>query len=355
MGLESVLEQLPERLTRSSKATADAYHCRPGSFAVIDRPPSDHSLTPETIIADVELAFDRVYVPRLERMLEVDSDHMPDIDLFHGVTMIAGAFGCPVVYTPGEWPWARPVMRSITEVDSLKAPDLRAHDDTQRFFDQVRWIQNKTDGRVPIRLHDLQSPFTTAAQMRGFEGLLTDVLIDPDRVRKLMEIITDVSLQFLELQDDVFEAAAYPGRNFPCVLENMGVCIADDSAAIPLSPEQYEEFCLPDMLRIAEAVPGLFYHSCGDYSHQTDNLLKIPNLRAIQMHTGPGEVDSLPAWRKIRGRVALWSDTNDVGLGDQYRDDYWSCYEEYVLPRLFEGKRDGLVLLSPTADTPQER
>jgi hypothetical protein len=73
------------------------------------------------------------------------------------------------------------------------------------------------------------------------------------------------------------------------------------------------------------------------------------------MHTGPGEMDSLPAWRKIRGRIALYSDTNDISLGDEFGRRYWDCYEHYVLPRLLEGDATGLVLLVPPADTPEVR
>jgi hypothetical protein len=75
----------------------------------------------------------------------------------------------------------------------------------------------------------------------------------------------------------------------------------------------------------------------------------------MQMHTGPGEIDSLPSWRKIRGNVSLFSDINDVAMGDQYKGRYWDCYEEYVLPRLLEDKIDGLVIQSPPANTIEER
>jgi len=356
MDAQEVYARLEERKRTAGPALAAAYRCEPGAFAVAEALAPDSGLTPYQLINDVELAFERHYRPMLEMQLEVDADYVPDFDPVCGVCVIAAAFGCEEKYHANEMPWAMPVLESITEVDHLRKPDLAKARTVQRLMSQMRWLQDRTGGRVPIELMDLQSPFTVACQMRHYEDLLMDMIDDPERVKKLIEIITDTTIEFCALQRQVCEVPAFPGRNFPCCGEDMGICIADDSAVIPLSPAMYEEFCLPSMQRIAEAETGVFIHSCGDYLHQVDNLLRIPKLRSMQMHTGPGEIDSAPAWRKFHGRVSLWSDTNDVSLGGVYRGDrYWECYEQYVLPRLLEVGVDGLVLRCPPADTPAER
>jgi uroporphyrinogen-III decarboxylase len=165
--------------------------------------------------------------------------------------LLASALGAKIQYTDNEWPWAMPILNSITDVDSLKVPDIKNSTAIQRFFSHVRWIQEKTGHRIPIKLMDMQSPFTVAAQLRHYENLLFDMMDDPNRVKTLLEIITDATIQFLELQKEVFTYPSYPGRKFPGVTEKLGICIADDSALIPLSPAMYEEFCLPTMLQIA--------------------------------------------------------------------------------------------------------
>jgi len=354
--VRELCDRLAERERTSARVLADAYLCKRGCTAVVETVDVASGIKPRDVIEDVETAFDRWYWPRLEKQLEVDADYVPDMDIFHGTVLIAGAMGCEIRYTEGEWPWAMPVLKSIGEVDRIHAPDLKTSPAIQGYLSQIRWIQDKTEGRVPIKLMDLQSPFTTAAQMRHYEDLLVDMIDSPRQVKKLLDIITDVSLQFLRLQREVYVRPSFPGRNFPgTTAEDLGVCIADDTALIPLSPSMYEEFCLPTMLRIASQVPYVAIHSCGDYNHQVDNLLQIPNLLSLQMHTGPGEIDSLPAWRKVRGRVSLFSDTNAVSLGDHYANDYAKCYEEYVLPRLLEAEMDGLILQSPPAEAVDER
>jgi len=355
MEFEQFVDNFKERANKADKTLTEAFLCKNNKCAVVEVVEAGHEMAPQKMIEDIELAFDAAYLPALSSQMEVDADYVPAIDVFHGVVLLATAFGCEVAFEANGWPRALPLLKSIQEVDYLKKPDINKSYWVQRYVDQVRWLQDKTDHRIPIKKMDLQSPFTNATFLRPYADLLLDVIDAPQQVRKLLEIITEVSMEFLELQDKVFTCPASPGRNFPCVRNNIGICIADDAALIPLSPAMYEDFCLPTMMSIAENVEGVFLHCCGDYSHQIDNLMKIPNLRSLQMHTGPGEIDSLSTWRKIRGQVSLWSDTNEISLGDEYNGRMWDCYNEYVLPRLLEGNRGGLILLSPSAPTIGER
>ena len=174
MGLlaQEVYERLEERKDSVGRVLADAYRCRPGCTAVVEMVDVLPDIQPKEAIEDVEMAFQTRYWPRLEKQLEVEADYVPDIDVFHGTVLIAGAMGCEIRYTAGEWPWAMPMLTSIRDVDTLKPPDVRACPIIQRYFDQIRCLQEKTQHRVPIKLMDLQSPLTTAAQMRHYQDIL---------------------------------------------------------------------------------------------------------------------------------------------------------------------------------------
>ncbi|RMD74084.1 MAG: hypothetical protein D6820_17445 [Lentisphaerae bacterium] len=354
--MNELYEQIEARIATSGKILQRTYACEPGCFAVVELVNVPCQATPRELITDVELAFEQLYLPKLKRELEVDSDYVPAIDLFHGTVVMAAAFGAEVCYPPGEWPWARPTLTSLKDVRHLRMPNLRKSEPILNYLNQIRWLQDRTEGRVPIKLMDLQSPFGVATQLIDANTLLVEMLEYPDMLRLLLEMIAEASVTFVEMMEETYVMGAYPGRCFPCVTENIGICVADDTPLIFLSPQMYEEFCLAAMQQIAAAVPGLFIHSCGDYTHQVDNLLKIPNLRSLQMHTGPHEIDSYPTWKRIRGKISMWSDTNHVGLGDEYAGRFWDCYNEYVLPRFMnDGDCTGLVILSPPADTVEER
>jgi hypothetical protein len=119
-----------------------------------------------------------------------------------------------------------------------------------------------------------------------------------------------------------------------------------------LSPSMYEEFALPYNSRIGEALGGVHIHSCGDYRHNLDNILKITNVRSIQLHAGRGEfplpltADADDPFNRARRRVACYVDVNDITRGDEYRGRYREHFGEYVLPRLIDGPLTGCILQS---------
>jgi hypothetical protein len=165
-------------------------------------------------------------------------------------------------------------------------------------------------------------------------------------------MITDFSIEFMRRHIAQIEHPGFPGRNFPSIADDIGICIADDTPLIMLSPEMYREFALPYNSRIGEAFGGVHLHSCGDYRHNLDNALAIANLRSIQLHAGPGEFplpetpDEDAALNRARGRVAMFVDTGGVARGDEFRGRPRRHYEEYVLPRLLNPAPAGLILQS---------
>ncbi len=354
--ISELVQRFDQRAATAGPRLRDAYACKKGAFAIIDSPEYPCDMSFYDFVHDYKRAFKEVHLPGIAHQMQVECETVPAFDPAPGTVLLAGAMGAEIVYKNSDPPWARPIFCSIKDVDHYRPPDVRKNPDVQRFWDTVSYFQDQVDGRIPCRTLDLQSPFTTAMHLRHYEDLLVDMMDDPRRVHKLLEIVTDFSLEFLEITKGVYRNPSTPGMNFPSSPgSELGMCIADDAALIPLSPAMYEEFCLPTMLRVAATTQGVYIHCCGSYAHQVRNLMKIPNLRGMQMHSGPGEMDPADAWRRMHPKVALWSDTNSISMGDEFRGDMWRCYRQYVLPRLLSVGVDGLILLCPGAPTANER
>jgi len=165
-------------------------------------------------------------------------------------------------------------------------------------------------------------------------------------------MITEYSIDLTRALLAKIEHPGFPGANFPCISEDIGLCLADDTPLIMLSPSMYEEFALPYNSRIGEAFGGVHLHSCGDYRHNLDNILKITNVRSIQLHAGRGEFPLPPTsgaddpFNRARRRIACYVDVNDITRGDEYRGRYREHFSEYVLPRLADGPLTGCILQS---------
>jgi uroporphyrinogen-III decarboxylase len=222
----------------------------------------------------------------------------------------------------------------------------------KRLFEWVDLSQRKLGTKVPLWTTDIQSPFSVAVQIVEHEEILMACYTNPKAIHHLCRMITDFTIDFMKQHIAKMEHACFPGRNFPSISENIGICIADDTPLVMLSPEMYMEFAYPYNAELGEIFGGIHIHSCGDYRHNLDSLLKLPTLKSIQLHAGRGEF-SLPktadeecAFNRARKQITCFVDSGNIAAGDGYKDRGQDHYIEYVLSRLKAGDMTGIILQS---------
>jgi hypothetical protein len=350
------------QIQASCKRLKDAYDRKPGhQVPVADggiRIPVPDAPPPESRTQMEKLLYDAV--AWANGLASLDQDYPPVIETLNGVPHVPEAFGCMVVYGTGNVPWTYPAVSDINQVYELKPMKVTEAPLLCLLRKWIDYAQRKIGTDVPFWTMDLQSPFSVAEQVLGPDILFTAMYDAPKALHHLLGMITDYSIEMLADHIAQMEHPGFPGRNYPSISDNIGVCLADDTPLIMLSPDHYREFSLPYNSRIALAFGGLHIHSCGNYTHNLDNLLAIPNVRSIQLHAGDAEFP-LPQtphedhpFNRARDKVTCWVDITDVSLGDAYRGRCRQMYQEYVLPRLKAGNLDGLILQScgpATAET----
>jgi len=339
-----------DRIALACRRLADAYARRPGAEVPVVEPGVYESLlTTQETVADLDLRLTHV-VNWANNLAATDNDWPPVILGYCSVVMVPEAFGCEVVFMPGQSPWARHALVDISGVWHLKPQPVGQSPMIRRHFEWLDYAQRRLGADVPMWTLDIQSPFSTAAQIVEPQELLAACYTESKAVHHLCDLITDYWIEFMQEVLRRTEHPGFPGANFPCISENIGLVMADDTPLIMLSPEMYREFALPYNCRIGEVFGRLHIHSCGDYRHNLDNLMSITCAASIQVHAGPGEFP-LPAtteedcpFNRARNRMTLFVDTNDVARGDPYRARYREHYAEYVLPRLCASSLDGVIL-----------
>ncbi len=341
-----------DRMALAERRLAAAYACTPGAaIPVVEPGVSFENPSVRDQVMDVQ-AMRRRAVNWVMALAATDNDWPPFIDTHCTVVTLAEAFGCPVVYPESGDAWTQPALGSVQEVWALRPTPLAEVPSIRRLAAWVDYAQRELGTELPMWTIDLQSPFSVAAHILPAEELLMACLTDPPAVHHLCRMITDASIELMTAHLRQLEHPGFPGRNFPSISANIGICLADDTPLVMLSPALYAEFALPYNSAIGVAFGGIHLHCCGDYSHNLANVLRITNLRSIQMHVGPGEF-RLPlapgpaaAWQAARGRVARFVDTNGVARGDNYRGLNQRHYDEYLLPRNAELGMEGLILQS---------
>ena len=163
-----------------------------------------------------------------------------------GATIEFPADGLPVCPTP--------LLRHETALAKLVVPDPRSG---ERMSDRLRAVERfrqDVGGERPI-MGWVEGALAEAADLRGVQKLLMDLIQRPAWVRELLERCTEVAIEFAVAQVDA----------------GADIIGLGDAIASQVSPRMYKEFALPyerrifDAVRNAGAIPRL--HICGDITH----------------------------------------------------------------------------------------
>ena len=339
------------RIQQAQARLAGAYRLQPVETPVVEPGVGPCLLTTRERVEDLELMLEAA-VAWAEAVAATDNDWPPVVLPYCTVPMVPEAFGCHVEFMPGQSPWAGHALGDIHQVWSLKPVQVGASPLIKRQFEWIDHAQRHLGTALPWWTPDLQSPFSVAAQIVDPQTFLMACISEPKAVHHLVGMVTDYLIELTHETLRRIEHPGFPGANYPCIDENIGLVLADDTPLIMLSQDMYREFALPYNSRLGAEFGGIHVHSCGDWRRNLPVALEITNVRSVQIHAGPGEFP-LPemaaepsAFNQARGKVACFIDTNDVARGEPYCGDPRRHYADYVIPRLRAGDMTGLILQS---------
>jgi hypothetical protein len=281
--------------------------------------------------------------------MEHHSDFVPFLDPFEGVTILAEAFGCRV-YTPenGDPVVRAPLVRAPEDVYDLRKPNS-GHPVLLRVLETLKYWERTTGGLIPIGTTDPQGPLDVASLIWESTDFITSCITHKKEVHYLLEMITDVFVEFYSRQRDLMKNFARPVHSFPLVSTEDGIAVSDDQVVL-MSPELYREFGVPYLQRIADAFGGLYYHSCGDYGGFIDDILGIRGLRAVNGHLSPLEFKPEYISRATSRGIGVFVGISDRDVG--WEQPNWSekeavsLYHDYYLPAVLSASRGrGVVLV----------
>ncbi|MDR2871699.1 MAG: uroporphyrinogen decarboxylase [Xanthomonadaceae bacterium] len=161
--------------------------------------------------------------------------------LFSDILTVPDAMGLGLHFIEGEGPKFTHPIREESDVARLSIPDMET--DLRYVMDAVRLIRRELAGRVPL-IGFSGSPWTLACYMvegggsRDFSRIKTMALDRPDLLHRLLTIITDAVIAYLDAQ----RAA---GAQVLQVFDTWGGVLA---------PTMYRKFSLPYLARIAREV-----------------------------------------------------------------------------------------------------
>ena len=224
--------------------------------------------------------------------------------LDYGSSAMSCALGAKIEYLNKETIWAHPSLNSLEEFLELKldkSKPVYGH-----FIEMAKSSAELSPNHHYIAHFPLQGALDMLADMYGIEKLLTDLLLDPEMVKKAGEHAFNIWKQgFDDINQIVSETGNYgsigwagvwaPGSTFP---------IQEDFSYM-ISNEMFVEFCLPHIINMVEYMEYPFYHldGVGALNH-LDSLLDIDRLKVIQWQPGAGK-EKLSQWYDLIKRILV--------------------------------------------------
>lgn len=160
----------------------------------------------------------------------------------YGMCTEPSAFGVPCVFPENELPFARKILHDFAEVSRLKKPNCKTDGLLPFAMKRLHHAQQRIEAAGhAIRFASSRGPFNVATYLMGHTELLIGVKTHPQEIHKLLEIVTEFTVDWLQ-----YQMASFPSID--------GILILDDLIGF-LGEDDFREFALPYFKRIAESAP----------------------------------------------------------------------------------------------------
>ena len=212
--------------------------------------------------------------------LQVEDDFLPAVRVSFGTGIIASAFGCDLIIPQNNLPAVSThALNSIHEVNELETPSLDC-EMYQRIEDWTNiWLNNLPEG-VAIQHPDIQGPFNSTHLIRG-NDILTDFYDDPDSLCRLLDIVTDHTIEALNFFNTINNKKKGWFHDWGAYWKGNGR-ISNCSVDM-ISPEFYLKYVLPRDMRLLDSIGGGRIHYCGGNGDVVDVFLRNPAVAGLDI------------------------------------------------------------------------
>jgi len=181
-----------------------------------------------------------------------------------GMCTEPSAFGAKLVWNEFNLPHANRILTDISQVGSLKMPNPKT-DGLLPFI-----IQRLVNYQQPIQKmgHDIKfaiarGPLNIASFLMGTTELMMGFMMDPENSHKLLQLITDFTIQWIELQKETFPSIE-------------GILLLDDIVGF-IGDDECKEYAVPYIKRIFNT----FDSKLNFFHNDAQGLISTPYLKEM--------------------------------------------------------------------------
>lgn len=188
-----------------------------------------------------------------------------------------------------------PNLKDWSQLDNLKL------DFNNPYFQKIEEMTNaalkRCNGKYMVGYTDLHPGLDCAAAFRDPQQLCMDFLLEPDMVKKLIDISSRDFQLIFDHFDSILKKHNQPSVSWMGIpsFGKMHIPGCDFSAMI--SPEQFEEFILQVIQNEIKPMTHNIFHLDGKgVANHVDHILAMPEINAIQWVQGVGDDFPMMQW-----------------------------------------------------------
>lgn len=225
------------------------------------------------------------------------------LEPWYGIGTIASAYGLDYIWNEGQAPALKAPFCNLDDVLDYSYSNVAATKIGRHTLDMIEFFMEKTRGQLPISLTDTQSPLNIVTHLVSLDKFFESVLVEPDKVLRLFDILADLSIDFNEEQVKRIDSAlVLPGHGFASSKGWSGLGMSDDNVLM-ISPEQYLDLAVPSAEKICRSFGGPVFHSCGNWSMWLETVMKIKDIQmadgAFSPETDPDAISELEHFHQL--------------------------------------------------------
>lgn len=170
----------------------------------------------------------------------------------YGMCTEPSAFGAKTVFWRNEFPFAEKIITDIEQVDNLKVPNVETDGLLPFMLNRLVRTQSQIEAAGhKIRFSVSRGPLNIASFLMGTTEFMMAMMMDPERVHKLLRIITDFLKDWHKLQRKTFSTID-------------GILMLDDIVGF-IGETEFLEFGMPYLKELYDCdVEVKFFHNDAD-------------------------------------------------------------------------------------------
>ena len=217
----------------------------------------------------------------LAASMNYEADVPNFLEPWYGIGVVASAFGAEYVWEEGQSPAVRPRFSSSAEALTYPTIPVAETPIGRHILRMIDFFLDRTQGRLPMSLTDVQSPLAIACSLVGADRFCMDLVDEPEAACGLLTRASELLVEFNHQQRRrIGSALVWPGHGFASCREFQGLGISEDNVLL-LSNAMYARLVTPSFEAAGKSCGGVAFHCCGNWSGKLPVVRPMAGLRTV--------------------------------------------------------------------------